>query len=551
MSKVVPNDISMDTHSNVYDNAFRCWKSARTTLTRAISDYLTASAGLCSVLSSPTCHPSAGYSVEQTLVGIDLELSSLQLEEKKLRQTRTTLANERNRSRILGVGNKLPPEILATIFTLATGRYTRRDRTASNRVHSSPTTLASVSSFWRQIALRTPSLWSYVDLTVGGEAYQNDNQLAELSVKRSCNTLLCVNIRENYSFSRSTVLGCHVSSLVEFLAPLMHRVRMLEMSADLETNPEVLASVLALWTKHASTDIKKTLQVVNNPSDTDSDAGPDPAIEQSFSADQFNTLFRSFDRLFVQNYRISHSAVFHEGLVELHLQDIDESHSITQRQLAAMLAACARLRILVLANCWIEKSEEMPSSVALNHLQFLSLESENCSGSFSKVLPLLAVGSESLSMSLTKSGCCDFFDEAKEFFGRTKVTRLHVSGRQEPLSMLLYPIPHLETLALDRFDLSDEEVQDLVPWPRLRTLYLKDPVVDVTSLQQLVQLQRSLKTLHIYRPRTSGPGSRPMVGEERAHLADSMHMVENFQVEESNGGSCTIATWDFVILDRY
>ncbi|KAG8691421.1 hypothetical protein FRC08_010182, partial [Ceratobasidium sp. 394] len=347
----------MDAHSGAYDDVFQRWKSARATLTRSINDYLSASNGLFEMLSLSVCHPSVRRSLEQTLVGIDLELSSLQSDEEKLKQTRTSLANARNRSRVLSPVHKLPAEILATIFEVATSRYTKRDRTASTRTHSSPTALASVSSSWRQVALGKPSLWSYIDLIVGGDMHPLSYKQPKLWVKRSCNTVLYLDIQQYQSdLTLDTVLNFHVASLLGFLAPLMHQVCALEMSTTLLLH-DVLSSVLALWAKYPSPHIKKTLQIVDGNYDArDLDIVLDPASDGSFSADKFNSFLQSFNRLLVQSCSISESVIFHEGLVELHLEDT--SHH--QQQLVAMLATCPRLRVLALVNCWIEPSEEIP-----------------------------------------------------------------------------------------------------------------------------------------------------------------------------------------------
>ncbi|KAG8709515.1 hypothetical protein FRC08_018299 [Ceratobasidium sp. 394] len=547
MAEAEPTNVPVGAHASVYYDAFISWKSTRTALTRATDAYLAASAQLHGVLSASTCHSLLCYPLEQTLAGIDLELPLLQTAEQNLKQTRIALANERNRSRALSPVCKLPPEILATIFEIATSRYTRRDRTTSTREYSWPTTLASVSSSWRQIALGTPQLWSYIDLAVGGDFYRDNNKQAKLWVERSSSTILYVNIQDYQPLlTLDTVLTYQVSRLLHFLTPLMYRVRTLDISATLLLH-DADSSVLALWAKHSSPDIKKTLQIVGDRFDMrDADIFLGPASDGSFSADEFNSLLRPFSRLFIQCCRISEDVVFHEGLVELHLQDIDQLRSPTQQELVAMLATCPRLRILVLANCWIEPSEETPRPATLNHLQYLSLESEHDSRSLAHVLPLLAIGSEGLTMSLTLQDNPDLIAEARAFFSRTKVIRLHAWGihRHVPLSTLLYPIPHLETLALDYFDISNGDGHSMVSWPRLRTLYLKDPCIDVSCLQQLVQLQGPLKKLHIYRLETLRQSKRTM-------LSDLAHGVEDFKVESDWGSHTSTATWDFVILDPY
>ncbi|KAG8709516.1 hypothetical protein FRC08_018300 [Ceratobasidium sp. 394] len=550
----------MDIRSEAHNGLFQRWKSARTTLTRAISDYLAASDGIIEALSSSKGPSSVRYSLEQTLAGIDLELSSLQSEEEKLKQTRTALANERNKSRVLSPVHRLPREVLVMIFVIATSRYTKDDHTTRcHRARFSPTILASVSSSWRQIALGTPCLWSYIDLIVGNLSRPSHRKQVELWVERSCTALLYVDISEyNYRSDRDTSPSSGTTHLLELLAPLMHRVLALDMGAELGER-DLLSPVLALWAKHASTGVEKTLQVFND-SHNNSNAILGPAGDGSFSANDFNSFFRSFNRLAVYNCRISENVMFHEGLVDLQLQKL--GHPLTQEKLVAMLATTPRLRTLALANCWIEPSEEIPAPVALNHLLFLSLESDSHSSNLVHVFPLLAIGSEGLSMSLTLENNPDLIAGARAFLGRTKVTRLHAWGIDEnaPLSAILCPIPHLKTLALDYFDISGEIPQGFfglndnghsrAPWPRLRTLYLKDPSIEMSCLQQLVQLLSPLKELCIYRPKYGGQMEGSMTGAEWDYLARSMHMVEDFKVE-FDWGSRTIGTWDFVILHPY
>ncbi|KAG8734837.1 hypothetical protein FRC10_011380 [Ceratobasidium sp. 414] len=561
-----PLVVSADMPMDVHPSAFRRWKSARTMLTCAINDYLAASAGLCDALSSPACHPPSRYSLEQMLSEIDLELSSLQLEEEKLKHTRATLANERNRSGTLAPVHKLPSEILAAIFTLSSGRYTRCDRTANLRaVHVSPTVLAEVCSSWRQLALRSPSLWSYVDVIVANKRGPHHNTQATHWVERSQNVPLYVSVRDCnplYNNSRYTITQYHVEKLIKFLAPLMHRVHALDMSAPLDLNV-MLSSVMECWIKNGSSDIEKTLQVSNtfrNYSREQSYFFLEPAYNASAKIAEFNTFFGTITRLFVRNCGISKLIAFHEGLVELHLAELVPYRGPTQQQLVAMLAACPRLRILALANCWIGPSDETPSPVTLNYLQSLSLEMDDTGYGFAHVFPLLLIGSDALSMSLTLEDNPEFIAELKVLFSRTKVTTLCVRERhRQSLTALLCPIPYLETLAIDHFDIYGQAFQHCfgansdgrneVLWPRLHTLYLRNVSIDASCLQKLVLLHPSIKKLHIYRPFPAGTHAKFMTDEECDHLGELMDMVEDYHIDFGSGNG-PIDTWDFVILEE-
>ncbi|KAG8737847.1 hypothetical protein FRC10_007600 [Ceratobasidium sp. 414] len=552
---------------DIHPSAFQRWKSARTTLTRAIDDYLTASVELCDTLSSPACHPSSRFSLEQTLSEIDLELLSLQLEEEKLKRTRVTLASERNRSRTLAPVQKLPSEILAAIFTLSNGRYTRCDRTTDLRAaHVSPTVLAGVCSTWRQLALRSPPLWSNVYIIVGNERGPHHNAQVTLWVERSQNVPLYVTIQDcslRYSNTQYNITQHHINKLVEFLAPLMHRVYMSDISADLEPNM-MLSSIMKCWIKNGSLDIEKTLQVSNtfkDYSDESSYFSLEPASDASAKVEGFNTFFGTITRLFLRNCGISEIITFHEGLVELHLEELVPYRCPTHKQFAAMLAACPRLRVLALANCWIEPSDETPSPVALNYLQSLSLETDDPRYGFALVLPLLLIGSDAMSMSLTLEDDSEFIAELKVLFSRTKVTTLCVRERhhRQSLTALLCPIPYLETLAIENFDICGQAFQHFfgangdghneVLWPRLHTLYLKDVSIDASCLRKLVLLHPSIKKLHIYRPCAAGKRNEFMTNKECGHLTELVDMVEDYHVNFGSGNG-PIDTWDFMILEE-
>ncbi|KAG8708336.1 hypothetical protein FRC08_018943 [Ceratobasidium sp. 394] len=560
MSQAVSTDIPMDTHPNV----FQRWKSARTTLTHAIDGYLTASVELCDALSSSACHPSSRHSLEQTLSGIDLELSSLQSEEEKLKRTRAALANERNRSRTLTSVHRLPSEILATIFSISSSRYTRSDRTARIRgVYLSPATLASVCSSWRQLALQCPSLWSYIDIIVGDGLSLHHPMQLNLWVERSQNVPLYVNIRDhNYRDDDLpyTTTWQHVKKLVKFLAPLMHRVYALDINATLG-EIDMFSSVMKSWIKNGSTSVEKTLQVFNNLKLFSEDPsglwfGPES------NAERFNTFFRTINRLLLRYCRISRDIQFHEGLVELHLEGVISHHYPSQQEFVEMLAACPRLRILALVNYWVEPSEEeTPGQVTLNHLQSLSLETDDPGYSLAPIFPLLLIGPKALAMSLTPEKDTQFIAEAKAFFGRTNVTKLCVRDRVRQSSstaLLSFPIPHLETLAIENFDIFGQAFEDFFGpngegegtalWPRLHTLYLKDLSIDASCLRKLVLLHPSIKKLHIYRPRPVGKRDALMTDEECNHLDNSVDIVEDYFVDFRSGNG-PIDTWDFVILE--
>ncbi|KAG8711342.1 hypothetical protein FRC09_020656, partial [Ceratobasidium sp. 395] len=419
----------MDTDFNSHDEPFRRWKIAQNDFSRALSDFQASSIDFCNVLSSSAAYSFSRSSLEKTLSALDLELSSLEADEERLRTTRATLTIERNKSKTLSPIHSLPSELLATIFSNSIAQYTRYDRSRAIKLkHASPTTISGVCSLWRRTALETPLLWSHIDITVG-ERWKPRFEQARLWSQRSRNLLLYVAVRDfppGESHSRSGVQA-GIRALIEFLAPLMSRVRVLDIWLVADSHNMVL-SLIKCWIENALQVPWKILQLRNILHRRKPAIELSPDTVGSISPEGFNAFFDTVSRVSLLNCRFPVPVVFSAALVELHLEQLYGPHTPSQQHLATMLAASPRLRILVLSDCCIQPSEGTPNPVILNHLQSLSLEHTGEPGhsGFECVFPLLGIGSETLDMSLTLDDDPDFVIKAESFFSRTRVTRLFV-----------------------------------------------------------------------------------------------------------------------------
>ncbi|KAG9122412.1 hypothetical protein FRC07_001215 [Ceratobasidium sp. 392] len=334
----------------------------------------------------------------------------------------------------------------------------------------------------------------------------------------------------------------------------MPRVCALEFDLSM-TSGKMLSSVMECWIKCESTLPGKTLQLVNVRQA--SAFVLKPASCGSVSTKAFNAFIQTFKRMCLVNSYVS-PAIRSNTLVELHLEDLNGRKGLTQKQLAAMMAASPTLRILALANCWIEPSKNTPSPATLNCLQYLSLESsEDASSCFQYVFPLLAIESSALNMSLTLDDDPNFIIAANSFFSRTRVSLLRVRGSEyESLDLFLFPMPHIETLVVEWCKISGPHFQRLLsadaessggtPWPRLRVLYLINIQVDAHSLRDLVLLH-SLNSLYVYDPMPLD-SLEEMTDEECRQLEALMPTVEDFKIY--NGwDNCVVDNWDFIILE--
>ncbi|KAG8776975.1 hypothetical protein FRC12_000596 [Ceratobasidium sp. 428] len=459
MSKAPSNNAPMDIDSKNHDEPFRRWKIAQNDFSRALSDFQAASTDFCNALST-SIHSFSRSPLEQTLTALDLELPSLQAYEERLKTTRATLTIERNKSKVLNPIHSLPSEILATIFSVSIGQYTRYDRSRAIKFgHASPTTISGVCSLWRRIALETRSLWSHIDITVGGK-WKPQFEHARLWSQRSRDLLLYIAVRDfppGELHSRSGVQAYRIRALIEFLAPLMPRVRVLDVWLVADSH-NMLLSIIGCWIENALQVPGKILQLRNVLHKHRPAIELSPDTIGSISPEAFNAFFDTVSRVSLLNCCFRGPVVFSAALVELHLEQLNEPYTPSQQDLAAMLATSPRLRILVLSDCCIQPSEGTPDPVVLNHLQSLSLEhiGEPGHSGFEYVFPLLDIGSETLDMSLTLDDDPDFVIEAESFFSRTRVTRLFVRdiGLSLSLSVLLFPMPYLQTLGIEGCSIS-------------------------------------------------------------------------------------------------
>ncbi|KAG8711340.1 hypothetical protein FRC09_020654 [Ceratobasidium sp. 395] len=562
------NNKLMDVDLDIYEEAFRRWKIAQIEFSRALDDFQTASTDFCSTLSASAAYPFPRTSLRCTLSALDRDLLSLQADEERLKKTHVALAGGRNH---LGVANpihSLPPEILATIFSIAGAQYAKINRLSLwGPAHVSPTILSGVCSLWRRVALETHSLWSHIDLTANGQRNRQFDQ-ARLWSERSHNTPLYTTLKDYPNSQSLPQVGVHtneIENLLEFLAPLMSRVRVLDIWLLAESY-EMLSMVVESWIKSALQMPGKVLQLRRGLCGHEADPiilSPRMMCD-SISAEAFNTFFRTIKRVRLLSCRIPVPAVFSEALVELHLEDVYKSYGLSQQELTTTLAASPRLRILVLANCYVQPSEETPAPVSLNHLQSLSLEcTEDGPSGFEYVFPLLAIGSETLDMSLTLDDDSDFYIEAKSFFSRTRVTRLYVRsfGIGLSLGILFFPMPYLQTLAAEDSVMSgpespppstsNEEAPTQVPWPQLRALYLINPHIDMQMLHFLRNILRlhSLTLIHIHEPlvaETKEPMSKKTRRKLGKHLAC---MGKELEIYPGEGFACPIDEWEFIIRD--
>lgn len=145
------------------------WSSARKQLSRALDSF----DAVCKALQAPGVQPHTNpeFILRDFFFSMEAELPLLLHESDRLTKSLYLLKQARDNSIRRSSVNRLPPELLLSIFTVAI-----ESSRAARQIHPfrSDTSLdlaniiSSVCTYWRQIALDTPALWSDVDPTRKG-----------------------------------------------------------------------------------------------------------------------------------------------------------------------------------------------------------------------------------------------------------------------------------------------------------------------------------------------------------------------------------------------
>ncbi|KAG8691958.1 hypothetical protein FRC09_011494 [Ceratobasidium sp. 395] len=208
-------------------SALHNWKSVRTLLADTIQSYLVACSTLKTACTQPTRTPLERVIIEEALVTVDSELSSLTEEAHALRSAQVGLSTLRNKSGRLTRINILPPEILTYVFRLST-IHCVRDKEAKGCYNA----LAGVDIYWRELALNTPELWTHIDISPD-TATRSLYDAARLRLERSNGEPIHFHVYEpKQKFGHTPEV--EIFRLRDFISPFASRISTL----DVETvNP--------------------------------------------------------------------------------------------------------------------------------------------------------------------------------------------------------------------------------------------------------------------------------------------------------------------------
>ncbi|KAG8739005.1 hypothetical protein FRC10_006266 [Ceratobasidium sp. 414] len=473
---------------------FGHWESAQDQLIRAIQVYSDACATLDHL-------PDSFF---QTISG---KIPGLTSGMDKLCEARTALFKIRNRSQTLAPISMLPSEILTATFSMA---YDDCLRTCFSPVRSTfnpkVPAFASVCTQWRELYLQS-IFSSHLDLIIGGSTSNTYYSHAAMLAGRSTSGPLHLVIKDHRSWT-SDVNDDEVSELVQFLIPLMPRVRGIDVTLK-EYTQHLLDRLVSCWVKYGSTTPLRALKIWNS-SKRDPVHLRTPATMapgELISPVQFNNFFEPVQILALQDCYAPSASTLFKALVGLRL-DWPHKHQ-TSFNVLDILSASPGLRSLTIEDAKFLKQEGSPEPVWLSSLKNLCLSQSKVEGGLKNLLPSLYTRSDSVNVIVRVIPDPDFVHEFQALFRRSNVKRMFVYGSEYTYSSVtqLCPAPDLRELVLRdcniRTGLPDDPSTMAeagyipTPWPQLHTVYLIRCTVDGSNLRKLIE-SHPIRKLWVY-----------------------------------------------------
>ncbi|KAF8609358.1 hypothetical protein BDV93DRAFT_518189 [Ceratobasidium sp. AG-I] len=413
-------------------------------------------------------------------------------------KTRSTLETPQDTCSSITTIDHLPAEILSYIFTYAK-IYCSFER-MSQRQGASPRcsrdNVSAVCVYWRSLSIKTPSLWSHIDLNISQNRYEQSSFCARCSLERAKQLPLYVHVECDSSI-------IDIQSVVAFLAPNAHKI----VSLDLSVNSfEARSILLGLF----STDYQGSVFDLRL-HDTESYALLEIDDERSlFPTGPLDPFLLSLQSLSLHGPVLEYSSPAFRGLTDLMIIPKD-FFELMLEGIWTILVSCPELRSLALINVSLTDEGDWPVDAAnLPNLEILDLRHTNFKDVniiTSYISPATSVLSMSLSLNMDESKYSDGdLTLLLPFFERCCVTRLLLdAGETQELDFRLVcqslgsMVPSLEELALEGCILRCSPIEGCLlaeRFPRLHTLHIMGESILVDKLKTVVAFS-SIQTIRL------------------------------------------------------
>ncbi|KAF8606163.1 hypothetical protein BDV93DRAFT_362368 [Ceratobasidium sp. AG-I] len=352
--------------------------------------------------------------------------------------------------------NCLPPEILSRIFVIL-AQYSRYAASIGDKSYNEvdyPLRLSSICVRWRQVAIGTPSLWSFLDLCKP-EYSSEDFRYLNVCYERSGNTPLTLRLGKYDD-------ECDLDNVDEQLEPLLSLcATRLESLVVAYHAPGFAKQVLSvLLARGAAGRVRKLALHANWEDDL-------VLADSSLSQRILDELFEPLQSLYLECVAFDWSTMRCRNLVELQLSRLDTSARPSSSQLASLLSANPNIHKLQISGFELSPYDSTLPQIKLSQLQNLELEMDPELTQW--LFTLLTPGTRDISLQIysyaTESHNAQVVIETLcQFFRRSKIVALRMMGsRFVPFSSVAAYLPHLEILRVDGpgggYDLSCIEPQ--------------------------------------------------------------------------------------------
>ncbi|KAG8715911.1 hypothetical protein FRC09_016196 [Ceratobasidium sp. 395] len=333
---------------------------------------------------------------------------------------------------------------------------------------------------------------SHIDLVLDQQTKNRSVIRALFLRKRAGETPLHLHV-----YQTKNIGGYNDIVINRFLLHSANRTRSLDISLNTPLHEQLLISLtcigigctsgsLKCWTLH-NNNILQPLVV---------DTGPwSPQGETSLDYIE-NPCLLSLTALNLKGAFIEWNSVAYHGLLDLRIEHLSGTMCPTIAQLAMVLEASPRLRVLRLADITIRAGESHHTLVRLEDLQELDL-GKISTADLRSLLDIIRSGRKELSTSMRLDDQPPTIQVVTAFFQRSNITRLFINGHScgYHLPHLLRIASNLHQLALENYDITDSEFPHLtgatsranVPplWPNLRSFNLIGCRLDASILYEI------------------------------------------------------------------
>ncbi|KAG8689037.1 hypothetical protein FRC12_020737 [Ceratobasidium sp. 428] len=361
---------SLDVESDV-ERVLDNWKKWRSTLADTVQGYLAACTDLVAICTSPSHRQYGRQKIEKALLSVDEEMTGLASEEATLHKALISLKFARNLSTTLAPIHTLPPEILANIFLVM-----QKSSGYCHQPNKLPPVqaLAETSSYWRQVAINTPSLWADIKISTAGSCYDN----AALSLSRANGLPIHLSVSE-LSPNKGDVYRSWDESpkLPAFLTQACQRIHKLDINSSVIATSGIHI-VMKHWLDHCSVGVTKSLKIKKDDSAQSRSALPLGWSFNLASIEHAEAVLESLSVLQLEAIFIPWTSAAYHNLIDLRLY-FNWYHrvQISASQLANILSSSPGLTTLKLEGLEITRSDSFDAVtlVSLVHLEVLYLGS--------------------------------------------------------------------------------------------------------------------------------------------------------------------------------